>query len=244
MTNLEGRRVEPVPETAEVLNDLLSYGDTDLAVLLLRVSRQVREIAPDCVGLSYTLLGEDDITFTMVATDVEAATLDGVQYLTDGPCVEAVRSGEIIEQDDLDPLDEQQWGRFARASAATGVASSLSIPLLTDGEVVGGVNLYGSTTNAFSGRVEQLATVCRGWAPGAVTNADLTFRSRLAAAEAPHVMRDRRTVDIAIGMLAEASGVTLPAAEQHLRRAAARAGIRVAELAEAVLVNFDRGRPD
>jgi hypothetical protein len=227
-----------------VLKELLSYGDTDMAVLLLRLSRRVKQIAPDCVGLSYALLGEDDITFTMVASDVESATLDAVQYLDDGPCVEAVRIGDVIEQDDIDPLDETQWRRFAQASAAAGIASSLSIPLLDDDddEVVGGVNLYGSTTDAFHGRVEELAEVCRGWAPGAVSNADLAFRSRLAAARAPQVMRDRSTVDVAIGMLAEASGLTLPAAEEHLRRAAARAGIRVIELAEAVLSNFDRSR--
>jgi GAF domain-containing protein len=239
------RRVEPVPETAEVLNELLSYGDTDLAVLLLRLTRRVTEIAPHCVGLSYALLGgEEDITFTMVSSDVEAAVLDGVQYLEDGPCVEAARSGRIIEQGDLDPLDEQEWRRFAQASAAAGIASSLSIPLLSDGRVIGGVNLYGGTENAFSGHVDELAVVCRGWAPGAVTNADLTFRSRLAAARAPQVMRDRRTVDIAIGMLSEATGVSLPAAEEHLRRAAARAGIRVVELAEAVVANLDESRTD
>jgi GAF domain-containing protein len=236
--------VEPVPETAEVLNELLSYGDTDMAVLLLRLARRVRQVAPDCVGLSYALLGEEDITFTMVASDVETATLDAVQYLDDGPCVEAVRSGDVVDKGEIDPLDETQWRRYAQASAAAGIASSLSIPLLNDGDVVGGVNLYGSTPHAFDGRVEELAKVCRGWAPGAVSNADLTFRSRLAAARAPQVMRDRRTVDIAIGMLAEASGLTLAAAEEHLHRAAARAGIRVLELAEAVLVNFDKSRSE
>ena len=237
---VEGHGVEPVPETAEVLKELLSYGDSDMAVLLLRLTRRVREIAPDCVGLSYAILGEEDITFTMVASDSQTATLDGVQYLDDGPCLKATRTGDIIEQGDIDPLDEQEWERYAQASAAAGIASSLSIPLVHDGQVVGGVNLYGSTSDTFTGHTEELARVCRGWAPGAVTNADLTFRTRLAAARAPEVMRERKTVDIAIGILAEAHGVSLSAAEDHLRRAAGRAGLPVVDLAEAVVATFDR----
>ena len=70
-----------------------------------------------------------------------------------------------------------------------GHGSTLSLPILDDDQVVAGVNLYASTDDAFDGKHVEVARVCRAWAPGAVTNADLAFRTREEAAD---VRFDRR----------------------------------------------------
>ena len=49
--------------------------------------------------------------------------------------------------------------------------STLSMPIHVDGEVVGGVNLYGATPNGFAGKESRLAAILGAWAPGAVRNA-------------------------------------------------------------------------
>jgi hypothetical protein len=93
------------------------------------------------VTLTYLREG---LSFTWVASGVDAAALDAMQYLDGGPCVTAVDEQQVID-DDTDPLDEQRWRIFASGENVLGVASTLSLPMMSDGEVYGSINLYGST---------------------------------------------------------------------------------------------------
>jgi hypothetical protein len=124
---------------------------------------------------------------------------------------------------------------FAQASAVHGVESSLSLPIVRDGRVVAGVNLYASTADAFVGHHEELAAVCHAWAPGIVTNADLAFRTRLEAAATPQRMRDQSLVDQAIGMLAESQQLDIETAAERIRQAALCAGISESKAAQTIV---------
>lgn len=226
--------MDPLPETAEAIERLTRYGDTALAAELLRIGRQAQDAVPDIVGLSIALLA-DQFTFTLVSSDDLAAQIDAMQYLDSGPCVEAVETNREIETDVETLLDEGRWLMFARASAEAGIQSTLSLPILRDGGVVAGVNLYASTADAFLGHHEELALICRAWAPGAVTNADLSFSSRLEAAATPARMRDQNFVDQAIGMLAEAHHLDTATAAERIEQAAVRAGISESQAAQTVI---------
>jgi GAF domain-containing protein len=224
--------LEPVPETRETIEELAKYGDTEAATALLEMSRRVTAIVPECVGLSLAVFDER-LTFTLVASNSKIASLDAVQYLDGGPCVDAPHDGETVEFSS-DVLDENQWRMFQQATAAAGVASTLSLPIINNDVVLGSVNLYASTPDAFDGRHEALAQACGAWAPGAVTNSDLPFRSRLEAAKAPQQMRDNNAIDIAIGVIAESQRVSVSIAAERLSMAAARAGISEAQAAAAI----------
>jgi hypothetical protein len=226
--------MDPLPETSEAIRRLDEYGETAIQGELRRLGEQSLAEVPQLVGLSLALLA-DRLTFTLVASSDLVARLDAVQYLDDGPCVEAIHSRAHVETDVDRLLDEDRWLLFARASATAGVASTLSLPVLGAGEVVAGVNLYASTPDAFVGHHDRLATICRAWAPGVVTNADLGFSSRLEAAATPGRMRDRSTVDQAVGMLAEAQHLDTAVAAERITRAATRAGISEAQAAETVI---------
>jgi hypothetical protein len=76
------------------------------------------------------------------------------------------------------------------------VASTLSLPVLVSGYVVGSVNLYASSSDAFDGRHEALARIFDAWAPGAVTNAGSPSTTRRVAERAPELLRE--DVDLAI----------------------------------------------
>jgi GAF domain len=236
--------MEPMPETRETLRRLSLASDVDLEATLARQAERVLEIVPDCVGISIGYL-QEGLTFTLVATPEQIAVLDAIQYLHGGPCVESATSGEKVDVRDVDPLDEGAWQRYARAGAARGVASSLSVPIREDGEegvVIGSVNLYGASGNAFTGHHDQLAALFGAWAPGAVSNADLSFSTRLAAAASPARARERSLLDEAIGVLAESEHLDMASAELRLREAAARAGLTAAQIARAVLEAHTPGR--
>src|SRR3954447_13862601 len=114
-----------------------------------------------------------------------------------------------------------------------GVASSLTLPILHDERVIGSVNLYAATQDAFAGHREGLAAVLGASAECAILNADLTFSSRLAAAEAPDRVAENNEIDHALGIISANQHVDIPAARERLREAAARAGITDVQAARA-----------
>jgi GAF domain-containing protein len=216
-------QLEPMPETREALREFMSLQGPDVENLLTELGRHATRIVPELVGLSLGL-AEDGLTFTLLAASPAVAALDAMQYLDGGPCVEVTEGRmDSAEVDLTDPLDEQQWQLFAQVSAASGVASSLSLPIYHHGVLVGGVNLYASTPDAFAGRQAQLAQALGTPAAEAVSNADLSFSTRLAAAAAPSQLKDSIDIETATGMIAGVSGVALDEAERLLYEASARA---------------------
>ena len=238
----DGSHVEPMPETREALAELVTLDDPDVDELLTDLGRRAQAIVPELVGLSLGVAHEG-LTFTLLASSSGVASIDAAQYVAGGPCVEVTEGRmQSAEVDMTDPLDEERWRLFSQVSAASGVASSLSLPVYRGDRLVGGANLYASTPDAFAGRHEQLAEVVGASAGEAVTNADLSFSTRLDAAAAPQQMQERIEVETATGLLAARSGTDLDVAQRLLREAAVRAGVPLAVVAR-VLVLAHRGWP-
>jgi GAF domain-containing protein len=230
--------VQPLPETRAALAALAEVsgsGDGRFLEQFTAAAEEARRIAPDCVGLTVTFV-EDDVSFTWATTDLEAATLDAVQYLSGGPCVSAVGEGRVLTDSvDDGPLDERRWRTFAAACACTGVASTLSIPLLRDGRVFAGVNLYGGTPATFETHHDELAAVFGGWPEGAVTNADLALTSLARARSAPIVLEEAVRSNVAVGIIMAANHVPEDQARRTLSDAAARAGVSEGRVAAVLL---------
>ena len=226
--------MEPIPETLEAIKELTRFGDTDVAVALLQMSRSVRAVVPELVGLSLCVVDEN-LTFTLSSSTSEIAELDALQYIDGGPCVQAAERGAPTAYQSEAAMDEQGWRMFATATAAAGVASTLSLPILRHEQVIAGVNLYAGTPAAFDGLHEQVAAACGAWAPGAITNADLTFSTRLEAARAPDQIRAQHVVDVAVGIIIENQAVSAATACERLEQAAERAGITQAQAARAII---------
>ena len=199
------------------------------------LARRVQSHVPQLVGLSMAVL-QHGLTFTLASSALDIAVIDAAQYLDGGPCVDAVHRGEAIAANPGDPLDEAQWQLFSQLASARGIRSTLSLPLYDDGQLWGGLNLYAATPDAFVGHHHDLAGLL-GSPPGEiVTNADLSFSSRLAAAAAPQQLRDRAQIDTAVGILAAQRRTSIDEARVHLREAAAQAGVDEVEVARVILI--------
>jgi len=234
--------VEPLPETTEAVDEFGPFDEGDLLAKLRRRGDRVQRLVPSCIGLSLAS-HRAGVTFTLVATAEEIALLDGVQYLGGGPCVAAVESDRVLDYGQHDLFDEAGWHLFARATATQNVASTLTLPVLVDERVGGSINLYASAPYAFVGLHEQIARIFDAWAPGAVVNADLPFSTRHLAQEAPQHLHREYVVAVAAGILAETSRLTPEDGGAELTRAAARAGVSEAALAEMIIAlhrTFDR----
>ncbi len=227
--------MEPIPETHEAIEQLERMNEASTLLRdLQEQTREVRDIVPDCLGLSLASI-EHDVTFTLVASSDDVAVLDAIQYLAGGPCVAAAKADRVLEFDREGMLDEGAWHLFASATAAYGVASTLTLPIIVDGRVTGTVNLYGGSRRAFVGHHEALADLFSAWAPGAVANADLSFRTREEAKRAPERIRRRVRIDTALGILAASRGIDVQQARADLAEAARRAGVELADLAAALI---------
>jgi GAF domain-containing protein len=233
-----GRGMEPIPETAALIEEFGKFYDVDLLDELQRKAEAVRGLVPDLVGLTVASL-EDGAAFTLVASDADVATLDAVQYVAGGPCVEAPRAEQVLEYDSGQPDDEERWRTFAKATAAKAVATTLTLPILHEGRVVGSVNLYAASDGAFDGLHREIAAILAAWAPGAIVNADLSFRTRETAEHASQAVRTTMRVEMAMGVLMEAQSVDADTARALLEEAAQRAGVPVQELAGVLLEAFD-----
>ena len=199
--------------------------DRPLVAELVHSAEQVEGVVPNLVGLSVAMVREG-LTFTLAATQEQIAILDAIQYVFGGPCVDAALHGSTVHGGDNDEglLNEQRWAQFARASAARGVMSTLSLPVQEDGRVVGSINLYAATPNAFRGKEREVAAIVGAWAPGAVHNADLSFSTREAARVTPQKLEELSVLDQAAGVVMAAREVDEARAREIIADAARQAG--------------------
>lgn len=224
--------MEPLPETREALRQLSSTGDHDLLAMMTQEATQVVAAVPGCLGLSITLR-DHELTFTWLATDPRLRSLDAAQFLDDGPCERAATQG--TESSVADLLEEERWRLLGLASAAIGVRSSLSLPLLGPDGPIGSINFYGTDGGTFRGRERHIARVFGSDVEAAVTNADLSMTSRQRAEHAVETLEALDAVDIASGILAEREGIPVDEALSRLRDAAERADAPLHEVSEIVI---------
>lgn len=218
--------MKPLPETNAALNEYMGASDTAELTQLMRLGRQAKYMVPELVGLSLTVL-EEDLTFTLVAADPwPSAVLD--------PATKAAPPPSETVGYAADVLDEQRWRVLATAGANHGVASSLTMPVLDGDRAVVGVDLYASTPDAFEGHHEELAQAFGASRTGIVSNADLSFASRLRALEAPGRLQDQNDVEVCMGHLAATHDLDLEEARRLILHVAARAGVTPGQAARVL----------
>lgn len=228
--------MEAIPEVRAAATRLAALADEtlDLVEGLETVAGLAEALLPSVVGVSITVVVGGD-PFTVTATSDDASALDAMQYLAGGPCTDAATSADRVVVDDV--LDEQRWLLYAHAAAATGVRSSLSLPLHGSGSTpLGALNLYASEPEAFRGREAQVAELFGAHVDELVTNADLSFRTREYARELPQRLDEHEQVNQAIGVLMGLHRWTEAAARERLDYAAGHARTSRANAARMIMV--------
>ncbi len=227
--------MEPLPESLKVLQRLEADLGEDLMTPMRQVAQTLSQIVPSCLGFSLSYVHQG-IAVTYVSTGPGISALDGLQYAVGGPCLDAIDTGDQVRQDDLgDPLDETLWQSFGQAATAHGVKSTLSYPLHEGAEVVGGVNLYASEPRAFADVADEVALLFGAWATEAISNADLTWQTRLNAEHGIELLDAASVIERAVGVLHVVEGLDVDVARERIHDAALRAGITPSKVAQTVL---------
>lgn len=229
--------MEPLPETLDLLSQFSMTRAAELTLAMQDKADWIVAELPDCVGLSVTLR-DHELTFTWLATDDRLRTVDAAQYLAGGPCELAASVGEEVAFPDL--LSEERWQLMARAGAAVGVRSSLSLPLRDGEELVGSINLYGADEETFKGAERALATAFHADVEDAVSNADLAMSSVDRARKAVSTLEAIDKISVASGIIAARDDIPVGEALDLIRSAAMRAGADHAAVAELIIANRDQ----
>lgn len=145
----------------------------------------------------------------------------------EGPCLDAITQRKVVTSGCLS--EEDRWPAFAnRAHAESGMQSVLAVPLVTDHETMGAINLYSSAEDAFDQRDVALALIFSIHA--AVALARSRERQQLERKVA-----SRQSIGEAVGILMAHHRITEPEAFELMRSASQRLNVRVQALAEDVV---------
>ena len=190
--------------------------DLDLERLLTIVAEASVIAIPGADGAGLTLLeaGQADI---IVKSAPFVGQVDDIQYaIEEGPCISAAAQGTTMRSGSLG--GDRRWPRFGPRAGRMGVHSVLSLPLITPSGVVGAMNVYAHSRNAFDQRSADLGEFFAVPAAIAVHNAQILARTARLAAKLQRALDNRGVIDQAIGIVRSRSGGSAEDAFARLSR--------------------------
>lgn len=197
-----------------LLADCLGLLDADTAGVLVRVDR----------GLEL-----------MAATSHKTIELELYQaQVHDGPCVETIIEGESVEASGEAALSDR-WPDFGRSMTAAGFETVLASPMRWHEHVLGGLNLFWTTTKTLSQDERDLAqafadisTLALMQSPTADNLDAVTQRLRAA-------LQGRVVIERAKGVLAQTDNLKMDEAFERLVEVSDRTAQPLSRVAQQIL---------
>lgn len=226
---------EPADPVRAALDALAGYmiGSAPLDQTLRHVADVAVSAFPTArsAGISTLVGGEPR---TAVFTDEEAPEIDSAQYEAGhGPCLDAFRDRRIHRIDDT--TCETGWAEFARAAADHGIRSTISLPLVADGEGLGALNLYSAEVDGFAGADDETGMALATHAAVVLASSQLHWDARQLTANLREAMTARATVEQAKGIIMGTDRCTSDVAFARLVDAASREDRTVHDVADEIV---------
>jgi GAF domain-containing protein len=224
---------------ADVVRSLVEMADTlvdDYDVVDLLTGLADRCV--DLLGVSAAgvMLVSPEGSLGLVASSSEAMRLLELFELQaqEGPCLDAFRTGEPVEHENLE-AGSGTWPAFSAAALQAGFRSALAVPLRLRDATLGALNLLSVTRTPIS---EADVIVARAFADLAT----LSIVQHRATAEAQRLneqlstaLTSRVVIEQAKGVVSERAGVDLAEAFTRLRAYARNNNLRLTNVAIAAI---------
>src|SRR3954452_13649096 len=151
-------------QPADALDPTGTLAELDAIVASAQTLEMVLE---DLVGLARDRIsGADEVSMTLIdggrpstvaSTGRLALEMDERQYDAGwGPCLDCIPAGRLLAVDDA--ASETRWPQFIEKAREIGMGSSISAPLPTQQQHLGGaLNIYATTAHAFGDPSRELA---------------------------------------------------------------------------------------
>lgn len=218
---------------AEVSGDLLH--DSGEGPTFDAVVRRAVEMVPGCDDASITLASRRNRAETVAATGPGCAELDALQYvLGEGPCLDAAFDAGAVVVRDI--AEDTRWPTWSARAHPLGPGSLVAIPLRTERESLGALNLYSRTRGNFDGEAVDIAVIFAAHATEAMSKARLVAGLETA-------LESRHLIGIAQGVLAARYDISYEAAFDVLHRLSNDTNTKLREVARAVAETRDLPEP-
>jgi GAF domain-containing protein len=176
---------------------------------------------------------------TVASSEKGAVRLDETQYRAgDGPCLASIREQIVIHLPDISR--EHRWPDYTASALAEGVGSSLSVPLILEGEAEAGLNMYSTRSHGFSGedieRVESYSYHASKALRLAVRISHLAeAKNHLTAA-----LESRTVIDLAAGAIMAQNRCSQESAMKILKIASNTRNVKLRDVAASVVASLSQ----
>jgi GAF domain-containing protein len=221
------------PDLTAALNDAARdiHSAQDLASTLDATVHAAKRSLPgvDHVGISVLHRGAGRIE-TKAGTDQLVWTLDEIQYdLGEGPCLSAVLEEPVVVVNEL--RHDQRWPRFVPAAVQHGLKAQLGLRLYTEGETLGGLNLYATASEVIDPEVQHTAELF-------AVHAALALGHIRREEQLHTALSTRKVIGQAIGIIMERYQLDEDRAFGYLVRVSRHSNVKLRDIAQEVV---DRG---
>jgi transcriptional regulator with GAF, ATPase, and Fis domain len=190
-------------------------------------------IIPGHIQCAVTLISEGEPA-SYAATGLPPEIIDEVRYAdADGPCMQAVRSRDIVMSQNLAP--ETRWPVWRATAAQQGIAAVMAYPFDVDALTLGALTLYADRPDPFTNDVPIVAMLV-------ADHASLLLRVRMRQldqdellAQVNQVQAGDVAVERAIGIVMAQRGCGAEQALRHLHEAATHLGVGLPVVAERLV---------
>lgn len=191
---------------------------------------------PGAESTSITIVRGDE-AFTAAHAGAMALAADELQYERGyGPCMDAGRGNVVLRVDDM--AAETRWPDYSATVLATGVRSSLSLPLPYQGSAIGALNVYSTQIRAFAtDEAVQAAVEVAEAVAVAVANADAHAQVVDQAHNMRRAMESRAVIEQAKGVLMAQRGIDAQQAFDVLRDASQRYNRKLRDIAAGIIAS-------
>ena len=224
---------DPMRSLAEMADTLV---DDDYDVVDLLTGLANRCVSVLGVAAAGVMLASPGGNLGLVASSSETMRLLELFELQaqEGPCLDAFRTGERVEHQDLE-AESGRWPSFSAAALGEGFRSVSALPLRYRDVTLGALNLFSITQTPMA---EGDVIVTRAFADLAtlsIVQHRASAGAQLVNEQLSAALTSRVVIEQAKGVVAERAGVDLAEAFSRLRAYARRSNLRLTDVAEAAV---------
>jgi GAF domain-containing protein len=174
----------------------------------------------------------------MAASDEKARILEIFQVqVSEGPCFDAYRTAQPVLNADLAD-EETRWPEFTRHALGAGFRSVHAFPMRVRQEVIGALNVFGSTVGGnFDDADVLIVQALTDVAAIALLQERAVRGGEVLTEQLQGALNSRIIIEQAKGAIAQAHDISIDAAFTALRGYSRRTNRKLTEVARAVLVD-------
>jgi GAF domain-containing protein len=214
---------------ADILTD-----DFDIVEMLTGLAdRCVKLLGVSAAGV---MLASPEGSLRLVASSSEAMRVVELFELQakEGPCLDAYRTGERVEHENLQ-AGAGRWPRFAAVAVEAGFRSAFALPLRLRAATIGALNLFSVDETPMSEEDILVARAFADLAAISVVQHGAATETQRVNEQLTQALESRVLIEQAKGVIFERAGIDMAEAFSRLRNYARAHNLHLTQVAQAAI---------